>query len=76
MGIYSSAKIVQAISHTGFVSFIDHNDLQHLCKSFRSERTDAFKNVANKYGGIKRDPMLHLEGQCCQFYIGDASKPL
>jgi hypothetical protein len=30
VGIYSSAKIVQATSHTGFVSFIDHNDLQRL----------------------------------------------
>ena len=43
VGIYSSAKIVQATSHTGFVSFIDHNDPQRLHKAFGSERTDAFK---------------------------------
>ena len=42
VGIYSSAKIVQATSHTGFVSFIDHNDPQYLHKTFGSERTDAF----------------------------------
>ena len=52
VGIYSSAKIVQATRHTGFVSFIDHNDSQHLGKSFGSERTDAFRNVENKYVGI------------------------